>query len=313
MLFAADCSGLPRSRCLSGGALPETFDTELDNAALAQRGGSWIDKQAMELKAFHNEDDGQVYSNLESVSGKFNVYWNFVYTGTPLALGRKVTERNFGSGLATRMAVVPMPPSEFRMMELARTKKVDIAADDELKTWAFRLDGVKGELPLWPLVEHTWQWCNERMEIAAFNQDKADEMLLKRVPYYGIAIAAPFVVMRHWQEWTEHRTLSIDATDLQLCSLALDIQYACQQHFFGQYARAYFDNLERDLQQHRRRSSRYDECFKQLPTEFTVEDVERIYGINKINSTATCSRLKKAGYIEKGKKGLFKKLRNEIS
>jgi hypothetical protein len=31
-----------------------TFDTELDNTLSVQKGGSWIDKQNLELKAFHN-------------------------------------------------------------------------------------------------------------------------------------------------------------------------------------------------------------------------------------------------------------------
>ena len=37
-----------------------TFDTELDNTVTVQKGGSWIDKQSLELKAFHNEEDGQI-------------------------------------------------------------------------------------------------------------------------------------------------------------------------------------------------------------------------------------------------------------
>lgn len=40
-----------------------TFDSELDNATLMGRGGQWIDKSTMELKAFHNEEDGQAYAN----------------------------------------------------------------------------------------------------------------------------------------------------------------------------------------------------------------------------------------------------------
>ena len=44
-----------------------TFDTELDNTLSIQKGGSWIDKQSLELKAFHNEEDGQAYSNMDSV------------------------------------------------------------------------------------------------------------------------------------------------------------------------------------------------------------------------------------------------------
>ena len=289
-----------------------TFDSELDNATLTQRGGSWIDKTSLELKAFHNEEDGQAYSNLDSVSGTFNVYWNFVYTGTPLSLQRKVTERNFGSGLATRLACIPLPPSGFRMMELSRQRSVDHEADDTLKTWAFRLDGVKGELPLWPIVEEAWQWTAERMDVAAYNQDKADELLLKRVAYYGVCIAAPFLMMRHWQEWQDTKTFTIDDTDRRLARLVMDIQYRCQRHFFGAYARAYFDNMERDRQANRQRVSKYDLSYQQLPMEFTLTDVMKQYGNGDTAARAVCSRLCRDGYIERIMQGKYRKLKSSL-
>ena len=289
-----------------------TFDSELDNATLTQRGGSWIDKTSLELKAFHNEEDGQAYSNLDSVSGTFNVYWNFVYTGTPLSLQRKVTERNFGSGLATRLACIPLPPSGFRMMELSRQRSVDHEADDTLKTWAFRLDGVKGELPLWPIVEEAWQWTAERMDVAAYNQDKADELLLKRVAYYGVCIAAPFLMMRHWQEWQDTKTFTVDDTDRRLARLVMDIQYRCQQHFFGAYAQAYFDNMERDRQANRQRVTKYDLSYQQLPMEFTLTDVMKQYGIRENAARTACHRLCRDGYIERIMQGKYRKLKSSL-
>jgi hypothetical protein len=54
-----------------------TFDSELDNTLRLQKGGGWIDKQAMELKAFHNEEDGQAYSNADSILEDFIVTWNY--------------------------------------------------------------------------------------------------------------------------------------------------------------------------------------------------------------------------------------------
>ncbi|MDO4984521.1 MAG: hypothetical protein Q4E48_02385 [Prevotella sp.] len=38
-------------------------------------------------------------------------FWleNFIYTGTPYALHRKVNQRNFGTGMCTRLAVIPLP------------------------------------------------------------------------------------------------------------------------------------------------------------------------------------------------------------
>ena len=289
-----------------------TFDSELDNATQTQRGGSWIDKSAMELKAFHNEEDGQAYSNVESVSGTFNVYWNFVYTGTPLSLQRKVSERNFGSGLATRLGVVPLPPTNFQMMALRKTSATDAKADEELRQWAFRLDQTHGELPLWPLVEHCWQWTNEQMEMAAFEQSKAQELLLKRVAYYGIALSAPFIVMRHWEEWTAHHTLTIDDTDRRLCSLCLEMQYECQKMYFGAYAQAYFDNMERDRQSSRTKRSKFDDCYNSLPQLFTPADVERIYNVEHDKVRFIVMRLKSKKLVVKTDTGEYKKLQERI-
>ena len=55
-----------------------TFDTELDNTICVQKGGSWIDKMSLELKAFHNEWDGQAYSNADSILQDFYVTWIFI-------------------------------------------------------------------------------------------------------------------------------------------------------------------------------------------------------------------------------------------
>ena len=108
-----------------------TFDTELDNTVTVQKGGSWIDKQSLELKAFHNEEDGQAYSNNDSILQDFYVTWNFIYTGTPNALKKKVNEQNFGSGLATRLTCIPLPATNFEMMD--RESHVDFESDEHLK------------------------------------------------------------------------------------------------------------------------------------------------------------------------------------
>ena len=118
-----------------------TFDTELDNTVTVQKGGSWIDKFSMELKAFHNEEDGQAYSNVDSILQDFIVTWNFIYTGTPIALKKKVNVQNFGSGLATRLTCIPLPATNFEMMD--RESHVDYESDARLKAWAEKLDRMR--------------------------------------------------------------------------------------------------------------------------------------------------------------------------
>ncbi|MCR5578851.1 MAG: hypothetical protein K6F74_06535 [Prevotella sp.] len=280
-----------------------TFDTELDNTVTVQKGGSWIDKQSMELKAFHNEEDGQAYSNNDSIMQDFIVTWNFIYTGTPIALKKKVNEQNFGSGLATRLTCIPLPATNFEMME--REAKVDFESDERLKDWAEKLDRMKGELTVQKIVDELYDWTARRMEDAKENDSKADEMLLKRCAYHGLNFAAPFIVMRHWDKMHQEGDywcgeFETDEVDWRLVELIVNIQYACQRHYFGAMAEAYFDNKLKDASVNVQRRQKTYEAFARLPETFTSEDVMRCFGLAQNNSArARVFRLLKDGLIEK--------------
>ncbi len=159
-----------------------TFDSELENANRLSSGSqSWMDKSVFELKAFHNEEDNQQFKNKESISGPFKVYWNFVYTGTPVALNKKVTPRNFGSGLFNRLAVLPLCGNRYYVAPLRKQSKTNLEIIDELKRWAFMLDNMKGELPLWPLMEVAHEWYANTMGLAEIEEDEVTAMLCQRV------------------------------------------------------------------------------------------------------------------------------------
>jgi len=267
-----------------------TFDTELDNTVTVQKGGSWIDKQSLELKAFHNEEDGQAYSNNDSILQDFYVTWNFIYTGTPIALKKKVNEQNFGSGLATRLTCIPLPATNFEMM--SRESTVDFESDERLKEWAGKLDRTKGELTVQKIVDELYDWTARRMMDAQENDSKADEMLLKRCAYHGLNFAAPFIVMRHWDKMRQDGTywcgeFETDETDWRLAELIVNIQYACQRHYFGAMAEAYFDNKLRDASVNVRRNQKTVDSFNRLPEEFTVDDVMRCFSFKAESSART--------------------------
>ena len=284
-----------------------SFDAELDNVTKQNKGGDWKDREILELKAFHNEQDGQMYANQESVTGMFNVFWNFIYTGTPYALHRKVNQRNFGTGMSTRLAVIPLPDKGMAK----RHQQVDPTANETLSTWAYRLDKVEGELPVEPLNDETFEWQTAHMEIAEFNGDKADRTLLKRIPYYGIGISLPFILMRHWDEWQEHRTLTMDDRDKRLCRLAMDIQYRCQQFFFGEMAFNYFADQNKEFVQ-RRRTGRYEECFRKLPDEFRTHQFMDVFGVSQSTAQRAIARLQQDQLIEKVKYGVYRKVLQEM-
>ena len=264
-----------------------TFDTELDNTVTVQKGGSWIDKQSLELKAFHNEEDGQAYSNNDSVLQDFYVTWNFIYTGTPIALKKKVNEQNFGSGLATRLTCIPLPATNFEMM--SRESTVDHESDRRLKEWAEKLDRMKGELSVQKIVDELYDWTARRMADAEENESKADEMLLKRCAYHGLNFAAPFIVMRHWDKMHQDGNywcgeFETDETDWRLAELIVNIQYACQRHYFGAMAEAYFDNKLKDASVNVQRRQKTYDGFARLPEEFTIQDVVRCFNLGSASS-----------------------------
>ena len=280
-----------------------TFDTELDNTLSIQKGGSWIDKQSLELKAFHNEEDGQAYSNMDSVIENFVVTWNYIYTGTPLALRAKINERNFGSGLATRLTCIPLPPTNFEMM--TRESVVDSESDNRLKEWGEKLDRMKGVLSVEKIVDELYDWTARRMADAKENNSKAEEMLLKRCAYHGLNFAAPFIVMRHWDKMHQEGAyycgeFETDEVDWRLAELIVNMQYACQRHYFLTMAEKYFDDQMRDNAANVRHNSKIIECFNRLPDEFSVEDMMLCFSIAKDNiARARISRLVKDHFVEK--------------
>jgi len=297
-----------------------TFDTELDNTLSLQKGGSYIDKQALQLKAFHNEEDGQAYSNVDSVFQEFYVIWNYIYTGTPIALKKMVNEQNFGSGLATRLTCIPLPATNFEMM--SRESFVDYESDNRLKEWAEKLDKMKGELSVQKIVDELYDWTARRMEDAKENDSKADEMLLKRCAYHGLNFSAPFIVMRHWDKMKQDGQywcgeFETDEVDWKLAELIVNIQYACQRHYFGAMAENYFDNKLKDASMNVQRKQKTLEAFNRLPDEFTIEDVVHCFNLGSAGSARKkvtrmqCDHLIEKISKEKGQeKALYRKTGN---
>ena len=281
-----------------------TFDTELDNTVTVQKGGSWIDKQSLELKAFHNEEDGQAYSNNDSILQDFIVTWNFIYTGTPIALKKKVNAQNFGSGLATRLTCIPLPATNFEMM--ARESTIDLDSDGRLAEWAEKLDRMKGELTVQKIVDELYDWTARRMEDAKENDSKADEMLLKRCAYHGLNFSVPYIVMRHWDKMRQEGNywcgeFETDEVDWRLAELIVNMQYACQRHYFGALAETYFDNKVREAAVNVQRRQKTIDDFNRLPDEFTPEDVMKCLGLGNINTARSrVKRFLKDHLIKKG-------------
>ena len=176
---------------------------------------------------------------------------------------------------------------------MSRESTVDYDSDNRLKEWAEKLDRMKGELSVQKIVDELYEWTARRMADAAENDSKADEMLLKRCAYHGLNFAAPFIVMRHWEKMHQEGNywcgeFETDDVDWKLAELMVNIHYACQRHYFGAMAEAYFDNKLKDASVNVQRRQKTIEAFSRLPELFVIEDVLRCFNL----STEGAARVK---------------------
>jgi len=103
----------------------------------------------------------------------------------------------------------------------------------------------------------------------------------------------------------------MDETDKRLCRLAMEIQYKCQQFFFGEMAFNYFADQNKEFVV-RRRSTRYDECFRKLPDEFKTQQFMDCFGCSQSAASRAIERFRKDGLVADVKYGLYKKTVSEL-
>ncbi|SHL21402.1 hypothetical protein [Xylanibacter ruminicola] len=91
-----------------------------------------------------------------------------------------------------------------------------------------------------------------------------------------------------------------DDIDWKLAELIVNMQYACQRHYFGAMAEAYFDNKLKDASVNVQRKQKTFEAFARLPEEFTNDDVVRCFNLSG-SSSARCriSRFLRDHLVEK--------------
>ncbi|MBQ4386852.1 MAG: hypothetical protein II822_04550 [Prevotella sp.] len=289
-----------------------TFDSELDSTITAQSGGSWIGKHDLELKAFHNELSGVDYANNDSVNQLIPIYWNQVITGTPISLGKKITMRNVNDGLCSRMAIFRMASHNFQMIGRS-TAAVNHEQEVELKAWGFYFEGMKGELKIGRLIDHVYSLCEQSALEAEANNDKVLDFLRKRAVFYATWFTIPQIVGRLRGE--KGKTLAdIEVTDddLKFATVMYDAVLYYQDRFFGQMLQDSWENAKREFVP-RQRTSRNAELYTLLPDTFSKKEAIEKLGISDTATNQQLGRWVQAGYLERVKYGVYKKLIKEIT
>ena len=92
----------------------------------------------------------------------------------------------------------------------------------------------------------------------------------------------------------------------------MDIQYTCQQFFFGEYARNYFANQKRDVGNMAKHGEKMRNRFNQLENEFSQKDIMELFGMSEKTASPILLRWTKEGLIERTARGIYKKLVSSI-
>ena len=287
-------------------------DSELDNT-LTQLKKDYMNISALWLKSFHSEPQGAFLKTSTACVGEVDVVANFMYSGTEYALAKQVNADNYGTGLPTRLTVLPMGDSNFEMMENRKYTAEDAIRDDLLRQWAYKLDRTRGEIPCEDLSNTLYHWTARRMEEAKENKSIAEEDLLKRVGWHAMNFSLPFIVSRHWDQmdkdnngfWYCGSSFNTDKHDRQLALLIAKAQLAFQHYFFKGIAEQYYDNLENKQLSGKHSQGHTTIAFNRLPAVFTAVDVDRCYGYegNK-NSIYSClKRLQDDGKAQRIRAG----------
>ena len=284
------------------------FDSELDSSISAQSGGAWIGKHDLELKAFHNELSGVDYANSDSINDILPVYWNSVTTGTNVSLHKKFTLRNINDGLCSRVAIFQMERANFKMV---RRNVVDWKNNEALKQWGFKMEQLHGELPLQRLVDHVYDLCELSAQEAEAANDLVLDYLRKRAVFYATWFTIPRIVARQYDQFKKTGQLDITDDDLKFSTLIYDAVIWFQDYFFGQMLQDSWDNAEREYVP-RRKNSKNADAYSSLPETFTTKDVQQELDLEMEAASKQCQRWVTHGFVERVKKGKYKKIIKEI-
>ena len=288
------------------------FDSELDSAVNAQK-SDWAGKHDLELKAFHNEFSGVDFANTDSANDLIQIFWNQVITGTPVSLAKKFNPRNINDGFCTRVSICKIWPEKYKMLE-RRKSESNYTIDGKLKEWGFRFDGMQGELPIQPLVDHCYDLCEGYAQEAGEADDDVLDLLRKRAVYYAIWYTIPRIYGRQWEQYRETGKIEINDDDLKFASIIYEAVIYWQDFFFGRMLQETWDAAANETQQRTRKSKANDE-FALLPQEFTVDDVERVANLSYNAATKRINRWVSAAYVQlktRSKKAIYEKKVNAI-
>lgn len=248
-------------------------EAELATALRAQKGGSWIEKNDLYCKSFHNEMWGMDYANDQAINGEIQVNLNLVVSGTEDAFDKLIPTNTILSGLPTRLMYFPMPSTHYKMIDKGK-KRINATAQSLLTDTAYYLDTVRGHLDAHKLTDCMYRWCERIARRAEIEQDEELDDLRKRTAIIGERAGVAFALIACREDYEKGKPLKFDSDALKFAEFVADY---CLYTQYAKFAPRMKEQKQRvkEISGKRGLPMRLAEVYNALPKVFTLDDLKK--------------------------------------
>lgn len=286
-------------------------EAELATALRAQRGGSWIEKNDIYCKSFHNEYWGMDYANDQAVNGEIEVNLNLVVSGTEDAFDKLIPTSSVLSGLPTRLMYFAMPENHFTMIGKAK-KLISDSEKKEITELAYYLDQTRGELRAEKLTDYMYKWCERMAKRAEMEEDIELDDLRKRTAIIGERAGIVYALVAQRADIEKGKPISFNKDVLDFAEFIADYCLFSQYRKFAQRMKEQKQRVEENAGV-RRQPMKIVDLYNSLPKSFSYEELAKLRNTNNGSTIRMLAkRWKDHGLIVKTGTNTFKKIITKI-
>ena len=297
------------------------FESEL-SSKVAYEKQSWNSSQDFDKKSFDCEMTGAESRSTMTTNGLVPAFYNFLVTGTPDALFKKINARNCLDGLPTRLLMGVQYGQKYKMLGRDSRRRND-ADSDWLRTVGNRLMecgwDVNLEQPV--KVPKKWQdrlgkqtsfadalyyWGQQKAFACQLEDFELGDYFRKRPPMIAARLAVVDAIMNSLDSFEKDGTLNLNFSSIELALHLADYIFDAQIWYFGKQIE---DALEgTGVTGNIRQNTKRVIAFGELPDTFTTEDVEKRLHVSQKTAWNILTQWQADNYVKRIKKGTYIKL-----
>ena len=297
------------------------FETELSSKINYEK-NSWNSSQDFDKKSFDCEMTGSESRSSMTTNGLVNAFFNFVVTGTPDALQKKINARNCLDGLPTRLLMGVQPPSGYRMIERSRRRRPD-KDSDFLRTvgnklmlcgWDVNLEQECNVPKAWQdrlgkktsFADALYWWGQQKALTCELEEDKIGNYFRKRAPMIAVKLGVVDAIMNSLDSFVDEGQINLNFSSIELAIHLCDYIFESQIWYFGKLIE---DSLESSaISGHIYQNTKLVKAYNDLPDNFTRENIIAILNCSKKTAYNRISDWLCSGYIQKVSTNKYLKL-----